>query len=86
MNHDILADKFRKAMGGRPQIAARDRWSEFIRTRETRLVVRYEWIMDRRFYDWVHQNLDTLDIEDGAEWFGVYIWEPSDMVAQPPLG
>lgn len=73
MNHEILADKLRKAMGGRPPIPARDRWAEFLRNRATRIVVRYEWIQDNRFYKWVWDNQDTLDIEDGAEWFGVYI-------------
>lgn len=78
MNHDILADKIRKAMGGRPAIAARERWAEFTRTRGTRFVMRYEWILDKRFYKWVWDNRDTLDIEDGEEWFGVYIWEPNN--------
>lgn len=73
MNHEILADKFRKAMGGRPPIEARDRWANFLRTHGTRFVVRYEWIQDRRFFKWVWDNQDTLDIEDGEEWFGVYI-------------
>ena len=86
MNHDILADKIRKAMGGKPPIAARDRWAEFIRTRGTRFVMRYEWIQDNRFYKWVWDNQDTLDIEDGTEWFGVYICEPSDMVAPASQG
>ena len=75
MNHDILQDKIRKAMGGKPPIAARDRWADFIRTRGTRFVLRYEWIRDRRFFKWVLDNQDTLDIEDGEEWFGVYIWK-----------
>lgn len=83
MNHDILADKIRKAMGGRPPIAARDRWAEFVLTRGTRFVMRYEWIQDNRFYKWVWDNRDTLDIEDGTEWFGVFIWEPQDVVTPP---
>lgn len=76
MNHEILQDKIRKAMGGKPPIAARDRWADFIRSRGTRFVMRYEWIRDRRFFKWVWDNQDTLDIEDGEEWFGVYIWKP----------
>lgn len=75
MNHDILQDKIRKAMGGKPPIQARDRWADFIRTRGTRFVLRYEWIRDRRFFKWVWDNQDTLDIEDGEEWFCVYIWK-----------
>jgi hypothetical protein len=75
MNHQILQDKIRKAMGGKPPIQARDRWADFIRTRGTRFVLRYEWIRDRRFFKWVWDNQDTLDIEDGEEWFGVYIWK-----------
>lgn len=75
MNHDILQDKIRKAMGGKPPIAARDRWADFIRSQGTRFVLRYEWIRDRRFFKWVWDNQDTLDIEDGEEWFGVYIWK-----------
>ena len=75
MDHDILADKIRKAMGGRPPIAAREKWADFIRTRGTRFVLRYEWIQDNRFFKWVWDNQDTLDIEDGTEWFGVYIWK-----------
>ena len=76
MNHDILQDKIRKAMGGKPPIAARDRWADFIRSRGTRFVMRYEWIRDRRFFKWVWDNQDTLDIEDGEEWFGVFIRKP----------
>lgn len=83
MNHEILADKIRKAMGGRPPVAAREKWAEFVRTRGTRFVMRYEWIQDNRFYKWVWDNQDTLDIEDGTEWFGVFIWEPQDMVTPP---
>ena len=75
MDHDILAEKCRKAMGGKIPIAARDRWAEFIRTRGTRFVFRYEWIVEPRFYIWIEENKDTLDIEDGTEWFGVFIWK-----------
>lgn len=75
MDHDILADKLRKAMGGRIPIAAREKWGEFIRNRGTRFVVRYEWIQDPRFFQWVWDNQDTLDIEDGTEWFGVFIYD-----------
>ena len=45
--------------------------------------MRYEWITDSRFYQWVYDNRDTLDIEDGAEWFGVFIYEPQDVVTPP---
>jgi hypothetical protein len=74
MNHDILREKLFKAMGSRVPIPARDKWADFIRSRGTRIVIRYEWIRDPRFYEWISNNRETLDIEDGTEWFGVFIW------------
>lgn len=79
INHDILADKFRKAMGGRIPYAARDSWAEFIRTQGTRFWANYDWIRDGRFYDWVHLNIDVLEIEDGTEGFAVFIYEPKSL-------
>lgn len=74
MDHDILREKFFKAMGSRIPFELRDKWADFIRSRGWRLKVRYEWIKDPRFYQWVSDNKETLDIEDGTEWFGVFIW------------
>lgn len=76
MNHDVLADKFYKAMGNKIPMVARERWGIFIRERRTEFTFRYDWIKDSRFYQWVHENSGpgkSLDIMDGEEWFGVFI-------------
>jgi hypothetical protein len=76
ITHEILRDKCRKAMGMKIPIAAKERWAIFIKEKRTEFIFRYEWIIDRRFYDWVHDNQQFLDIMDGTEWFGVYICHP----------
>lgn len=76
MNHDILADKFLKAMGNRIPMKAREKWGQFIREERTEFVFLYDWIKDPRFYQWVHANSGPgkpLDIIDGEERLGVYI-------------
>tara|TARA_Y100000034_G_C6910601_1_gene424789 strand:+ start:2432 stop:2665 length:234 start_codon:yes stop_codon:yes gene_type:complete len=74
ITHEVLKDKFLKAMGNKIPMDARERWASFIREKQTEFMFRYEWIKDRRFYDWVYHNTDQLDIKDGEEWFGVYIY------------
>lgn len=76
ITHEILAEKFRKAMGNRIPIPARDSWADFIRSKGTRFCARYEWIQDNRFHSWVWSNRDELEIEDGTEAFAVSIYEP----------
>ena len=62
-------------MGVKIPLAAKDSWADFVRNRGTKFTARYEWIKDARFYTWVHANLDTLDIMDGTESFGVFIYD-----------
>ena len=73
MTHEELKDKCRKAFGAEVPISARERWAIFVREKRTEFTFRYEWIRDPRFYKWVAANAEHLDINDGEEWFGVYV-------------
>jgi len=76
MKHEALKDKCRKAFGVRIPMAAKERWATFLREERTEFTFRYDWIRDPRFYTWVHENSEHLEVRDGAEWFGVYICKP----------
>lgn len=76
MTHEELRDKCRKAFGHKVPMEAKERWAIFNKEQRTEFTFRYDWIRDPRFYIWVSKNLDTLEIKDGAEWFGVYICQP----------
>lgn len=76
MNHDILREKIRKAFGTVVPFAARESWATFVKERRTEFNMRYEWIKDPRFYQWIHKNKEYLELKDGVEWFGVYICNP----------
>ena len=76
LTHDYLRNKFLKAMGGKVPMMARQSWGRFLKTKATRFVFRYEWIVDSRFYVWVSCH-KQLEMEDGVEWFGVLQISPS---------
>lgn len=70
MTHEQLKEKFLKAMGGKPPMAARSTWGNFLRNQETEFFLNYDWIKDSRFYGWL--NTDVVQWSDGAQ--GIKIW------------
>lgn len=70
LTHEFLKEVFLKAMGGKVPMAARPSWANFLRGKELRFTFRYLWILHPGFYVWVSEH-PRLEMEDGAEWFGV---------------
>ena len=71
MTHEELKEKLLKAMGGKPAIAARPTWAEFLRNRGTEFFINYDWIQAPAFYKWVWYCED-VDFGDGAQ--GLTVW------------
>tara|TARA_R110000772_G_scaffold30806_3_gene76475 strand:+ start:5579 stop:5818 length:240 start_codon:yes stop_codon:yes gene_type:complete len=73
MDHKTLKMKIRKSFGSAVPFAAKDSWSKFVAQEKLEYWLRYEWVKDPRFFEWVTANSETLDAMDGEEWFGVVI-------------
>jgi hypothetical protein len=65
MDHEELKDKLLKAMGGAPPMKGREVWGEFVRSRGSRFYMSYDWIKDRRIWDWAADHPDVV-AEGGA--------------------
>lgn len=71
MDHDELQQKFLKAFNGRVPVSARPFWSEFLKNRGIEFHMKYEWVKNKRFYQWMN-DCEEIDWHDGGE--GITIW------------
>lgn len=72
VDHDKLQEWCLIAMGGRVPMEARPQWKNFTSKKETRFRFKYEWITEKKFYQFVTEH-DEVDFEDGEETWTVYI-------------
>ena len=70
MTHEQLKEKLLKAMGGKPPMAARSIWGDFLRNRGTEFFLNYDWIKNDLFYRWL--NTDIVEWSDHS--FGIKVW------------
>jgi len=71
LDHEELQEKLRKAMGMKIPMAARERWGKFIKERATEFTLRYEWVVDNRFFEWCLHCPD-IDFGEGSETITVW--------------
>jgi hypothetical protein len=71
MTRADLADKILKAVGGTMPFDGRERMGNFLSGKADFITVRYEWVKDRRFFQWIMNNKD-VEFHDGAE--SVQVW------------
>ena len=64
--------KIRKGLGSLPCLAARTMVANSQQINETIVPLRYDWIKDHRFYDWINDTSD-IDFADGQDWIYVIL-------------
>ena len=72
MDHEQFATKIKKAVGGKIPMAMRDRWGKFLRDKDTKITLRYEWITVPSFYTWL-LDCDEVDFGEGVEIIEIWI-------------
>lgn len=75
MDHDILAEKILKAMGGKVPIPLREEWSKFRRTPGSEIRIDMDWIKDQRFHQWVYENRWKINVFGNSYWYHLSIDE-----------
>lgn len=59
-------------MGNKIPAAAREKFGNFIKDEATEITLRYEWITNPGFYQWIF-DCDEVDFGEGAETIQVWI-------------
>jgi len=68
-----FSQKVRKGLG-RPSIAVRQILGDALVNDFSSIWLRYEWIKDRRFWQWISVN-PQIDFDDGEEWIRVFRYD-----------
>lgn len=71
MNHEEFLEKIQMGLGPVPMMAARPVLSRLILSKGTKVSLRYEWIKEQKFWDWLHGN-PHVDFYDGQEYIEVF--------------
>ena len=72
MEHNDLATKMEKAIGGFPPLGLRERWAQFRQEEATEFYLPYNVIKDNRFLQWIYE-CPEVDFGCGAEGVTVFI-------------
>lgn len=71
MNHEQFLQKIRMGLGSVPVMGARPALSRLMLSKGTSVDLRYEWIKNADFWDWLCGNPE-VSFRDGAEWIEIF--------------